>query len=282
MGLDGAPIDADDIAAAHNEKVDPKGGVVYPRFSPRVSAALGRYVYRLVDPRDGETFYVGRGVGNRIFDHMDEAQDAFFLGGGSPKVKRINAIHRAGKRVRAVIHRHALRDDEETATVEAALIEAYPNLTNQVSGAGTREFGARSVEEAIAGYDLPPAAVADEKCLLVSITNRWPRDAEDAPLAWADIYARARHGWPLDVERARRADWVVAHAHGIVRAVFTAHEWRPSTDPIFSAFPKPEKEPAWGFIGGPGRWFAWDNWVGRRMPDAYRTRFGLRVRYVNI
>ncbi len=263
-------------------KIDPKGGVVYPRFSPRVVEKLARYVYRLVDPRNDETFYVGRGVGNRVFDHMEEAQDAFFLGGGSAKVKRINAIHKAGKRVKAVIHRHGLRDDVEAATVEAALIEAFPNLTNQVAGTGTRAFGARTTEEAIEQYDLPPAGVHREKCLLLSITKRWPRQNDDAPTSWSDIYARARHGWALDVERARKADWVVAHAHGIVRAVFVAREWRPASDPIFAAFPKPESDNAWGFIGGPGRWYAWDNWVGRRVPDAYRTRFGQRVRYVNI
>ena len=27
-------------------------------------------VYRLIDPRNGETFYVGRGKGNRVFSHI--------------------------------------------------------------------------------------------------------------------------------------------------------------------------------------------------------------------
>ncbi len=39
-------------------------------FSPEVIKELGHYVYRLIDPRNGETFYVGKGKGNRVFHHI--------------------------------------------------------------------------------------------------------------------------------------------------------------------------------------------------------------------
>ena len=39
-------------------------------FSPEVSDKLEYYVYRLIDPRNGDTFYVGKGKGNRVFDHV--------------------------------------------------------------------------------------------------------------------------------------------------------------------------------------------------------------------
>ena len=35
-------------------------------FSPKEQESLGRYNYRLIDPRNGETFYVGQGKGNRV------------------------------------------------------------------------------------------------------------------------------------------------------------------------------------------------------------------------
>lgn len=260
------------------ERVESPEEVVYDRFSPRVSARLGRYVYRLVDPRDGETFYVGRGVGNRIFDHMDEAAD----GERSAKTARINAIHHSGFKVVTVIHRHALRDEDETATLEAALIQAYPNLTNQVSGEGTRDFGMRPTEDVIRGYDHPPAQLNDHKCVLLSLSESWPRQDDDGPTAWTALYAMARHGWKLDVKRAQKAEWVVAHARGIVRAVFSVDEWRPSSDPTFAGFPRPKESPAFSFIGHPSHGYAWDAWVGRRVPDKWRTRFGGLVRFVNV
>ena len=36
------------------------------RFPQEVIEALGHYVYRLIDPRNGETFYVGKGQGDRM------------------------------------------------------------------------------------------------------------------------------------------------------------------------------------------------------------------------
>ena len=263
---------------------DARGGgsasdeIIYDRFSESVSAELGRYVYRLVDPRNGETFYVGRGVNNRIFDHMDEAAD----GKRSAKTDRIREIHRAGQRVVTIIHRHNLEDADETATVEAALIQAYPKLTNQVAGEGTKEFGARSTDEAIRAYDQPPARFYDHKCLLLSISDHWPQDDDDAPVSWSDLYARTRHGWSLDLKRAEKAEWVVSHAKGIVRAVFTVDSWLPCDDPVFCAYPDAKGKKPYGFVGRPAAGQTWRDWVGRRVPDRFRTRFGNPVRYVNI
>ncbi len=39
-------------------------------FPPDVIPKLKTYVYRLIDPRNGETFYVGKGQGNRVFAHI--------------------------------------------------------------------------------------------------------------------------------------------------------------------------------------------------------------------
>ena len=36
-------------------------------FSNEVISKLNYYVYRLIDPRNGQTFYVGKGKGNRVF-----------------------------------------------------------------------------------------------------------------------------------------------------------------------------------------------------------------------
>jgi hypothetical protein len=105
---------------------------------------LGWYVYRLIDPRNGETFYVGKGKGNRVFSH------AYAEGGleGDPldnKLQRIRQIRVAGFEVAHVIHRHGM--SERTALdVEAALIDAYPGLTNIAGGTGNTDFGVLHAE----------------------------------------------------------------------------------------------------------------------------------------
>ena len=39
-------------------------------FSNTVQEHIRYYVYRLIDPRDSSTFYVGKGHGNRFFDYI--------------------------------------------------------------------------------------------------------------------------------------------------------------------------------------------------------------------
>jgi uncharacterized protein len=98
-------------------------------FKKEVAEALKFYVYRLIDPRNGETFYIGKGKGNRVFDHArgepaageDELDD---------KLQRIREIRVDGFEVAHVIHRHGLATETMTFEVEAALIDAYPGATN--------------------------------------------------------------------------------------------------------------------------------------------------------
>ena len=40
-------------------------------FTQAVIENLGVYIYFLKDPRDGKVFYVGKGVGNRVFSHVE-------------------------------------------------------------------------------------------------------------------------------------------------------------------------------------------------------------------
>src|SRR4051812_8041997 len=91
-------------------------------FPPEVQQELKTYVYRLIDPRNGETFYVGKGQGNRVFAHIGE--EANFEGDElDPKLERIRQIRLAGFDVAHVIHRHGM-DDQTALDVEAAVMDA--------------------------------------------------------------------------------------------------------------------------------------------------------------
>src|SRR4029077_632838 len=104
------------------------------QFSDKVSEELKCYVYRLIDPRNGTTFYVGRGRGNRVFAHVATSLDPSDSNEDTDlKLGTIRAIRNAGFEVQHVIHRHGM-DEKTAAEVEAALIDAYPGLTNLAKG----------------------------------------------------------------------------------------------------------------------------------------------------
>ena len=141
---------------------------------------------RLIDPRNGETLYVGKGQGNRVFAHKREQVDE---DDPSNKLRRIRDIHLAAFEVAHVIHRHGM--DERTAfEVEAALIDAYPGLTNVASGAGMH------AAEIICRYTAEPA-VFQHRALLVSVN----RSATDSSL-----YEATRYAWKVSLPKVKQAE----------------------------------------------------------------------------
>ncbi|WP_319497780.1 hypothetical protein [uncultured Cohaesibacter sp.] len=202
-------------------------------FSETVIKSLNFYVYRLIDPRNGETFYVGKGKGNRVFKHVEDAlkhvndEDSTTL-----KFERIREIKRALLDVQHVIHRHGL--DEKTAfEVEGALIDAYPGLSNQAGGHYNGARGTRHVNEIASLYDLPEL-IPDRKhkLLLININSSF-----DNPTLPA-LYEAVRYAWRVNVQRARQSDYVLAVVSGVVRGAFIADEWAPATPEFF-----PERTP---------------------------------------
>jgi uncharacterized protein len=230
--------------------------VAVESFPPEVSRKLGWYVYRLIDPRNGETFYVGKGKGNRVFSHIHAAAG---LDGDDldNKVKRIRQIQNAGFDVAHVIHRHGM--DERTAfEVEAALIDAYPGLTNIAGGAGSNDYGAMHAKEIIGRYAAEPA-VFEDKALLISVNRS---------AAERSLYEATRYAWKLNPTKAEQADVVLATLQGLIIGAFVAHDWLPATA---GDFPDREEAPGrFGFVGEEAPDELRQRYVGKRVPDEYR------------
>src|SRR5262249_43027522 len=149
------------------------------RFPPGVVERIKWYVYRLIDPRNGETFYVGKGRGDRLFEHVKgalsaaEDEDTADL-----KLQRIKDIACARLSVGHVIHRHNIESEEIAFQIEAALIDAYPGLTNKVSGHGAGDYGCRHVEQIIAEYAAQPF-IPTEPLILISIAKSYEEEGRN-------------------------------------------------------------------------------------------------------
>ena len=98
------------------------------KFSDETAERLGYYVYRLIDPRNGRTFYVGKGKGNRVFEHIKCALKEN-AAKENLKYKIIKEIKAAGLDVLHIIHRHGLTE-KEAFLVESAVMDCYEGLSN--------------------------------------------------------------------------------------------------------------------------------------------------------
>lgn len=227
-------------------------------FPPDVVPKLKTYVYRLIDPRNGETFYVGKGRGNRVFAHVHDEQS---LDGDdlSNKLKRIREIRLARFEVAHVIHRHGM--DEPTAfAVESALIDAYPGLDNIAGGAGSSEYGAMHAREIIQRYSAEPA-VFRHKALLISVNRS---------AAETSLYEATRYAWKISRRKAMQAEVILATLRGLIVGAFVADDWLPATAENFPGHPDAPGRLA--FIGRKAPSDIRELYVGKRVPDEYRKR----------
>lgn len=231
-------------------------------FPEEVIKEIKYYVYRLVDPRNGETFYIGKGKGNRVFQHAKGALKGGLLNEDdeiSLKTNRIKEIEKAGLKVIHIIHRHGLAE-EVALEVEAALIDAYPGITNLMSGYGS-EYGMMNTYEILNKYKAE-TAVLDHDVLMITINRS---------ISEKSTYNATRFAWKLDVQRAEKAMYILAVEKGIIVDVFVAHKWHKARKQYFPEFANHTNK-RYGFIGKEANEDIKSLYVGKKVPDEYRKK----------
>lgn len=182
-----------------------------------LSEALGHYVYLLIDPRNEEVFYVGKGVGGRCFEH-DYAEE------GARKAARFAEIKAAGLVVKVDIIRHGMATKEEALLVESAVIDVYgiEKLTNKVKGHGSTEFGRASLAELAARY-APEEAEILHRVVFVKLAETFRKG-----MSPEELYESARGVWSLSSEAASKCNYVLALWEGLVVEVYHVARWQPA------------------------------------------------------
>jgi hypothetical protein len=186
------------------------------RLSDPVHERLGYYVYRLVDRRTSETFYVGKGKGGRLLQHVTDAR---MTDTETRKLRRIREIEAEGGRVSFLIHRHGLTE-KEAFEVEAALIDAYPGALNEADGHYNRDRGCMPLSELISIYD-PPKIAITEPAVLINIGQEWHRGLSDDP---EKLYERTSRYWACAPDR-HLAKYAFAVSRGVIRQVYRIEKW---------------------------------------------------------
>lgn len=194
-------------------------------FSQEAKEALGYYVYCLVDPRDKKIFYIGKGVGDRVFAH---ANGDLEIDHSTDKLDKIREIKKEDKKVEHYIIRHNLA--EETAYIlESALIDllTYPKfctkeiLTNIVAGHHQWCEGIKTVDEIEQLYKCEKIKIHEgDKLLLVNLNKTFKRGV--------DVYEITRQSWRVSIKRANKINYVLGVYKGIVRCVIkpNSNQWQ--------------------------------------------------------
>lgn len=191
-------------------------------FSPEVQEQLQYYVYRLIDPRDGQTFYIGKGCGNRIFAHVNGALKGYWEKDEddvSAKIQQIREIHQAGLSVIHIIQRFGLTENE-AFEVEAALIDCFPGLTNLKKGHDS-ERGVNNAE--VLQRELSCEVFEDRNDINYMII-KVKKEVVDA--TGGNLYETVRRAWRLNLKRANQYKIVLGVVNGIVRGVYRVDRWQ--------------------------------------------------------
>ncbi len=200
-------------------------------FKQTVKEALGFYVYALVDPRDKRIFYVGKGVGDRVYQHAEAALEE---SNESLKYSTIRDIHNVGLEVEYYILRHNLSEQEaylvESVVIDLLTYKAFNTehfLTNLVSGHHQWNEGIKTEDEINILYDCQKIEPAPgDKLLLVSLNKSYKHSKAVGIYRRKDDYERARKYWRLSDRKAKQIQYILGIYRGIVRIVIRVTSYR--------------------------------------------------------
>ena len=194
-------------------------------FSEKALTALnGYYVYALIAPRSNDVFYIGKGIGNRVFSH--EVESVKSLDSEKEKLRKIKDIESSGFSVKRIIVNWGLTEDEAFAS-EASLINLISiisenPLTNIV--AGHHVHGALSVESFEREYGAEVLKTEDIKhnILVIKINKLYRKNMSEY-----EIYDTVRGMWRISLNsiKTRNIRYVFAVYNSLIVGVYKPDEW---------------------------------------------------------
>jgi hypothetical protein len=197
---------------------------------------LGLYIYVLIDPRNGEIFYIGKGGGaadgtgnERVLHHFEEAK-AYVRRDAeqspSAKIKRILEIWNDERDVQWWIIRRSIECQKTCDQIEAALIDVF-SLTktktlNAIRGYGSKESGLISSKDVLLLNPPPVNPKKQHELVFLFPINQLIGER-------ADLYESTRQYWNVKKEwRGVRAGIGIGVNTKTSAACFEIKQWRPS------------------------------------------------------
>jgi len=192
-------------------------------FDEKTRQHLRYYVYMLFDPRDKRPFYIGKGLENRVFNHLNRALTDVDI--SNAKYDTIREIEEYGQTVGHIIVRHDLAEDE-AFKIEASLIDAFIYsgilLSNKVGGHNSIEKGLMTSEEIIRLYNAEPLNEIGSDCILININRKYQRGK-----GLQTIYEATKETWTIRESNLQQLKYVLSEYRGLIVEVFKVNNWYP-------------------------------------------------------
>ncbi|EMF0091464.1 hypothetical protein EFL14_RS13025 [Enterococcus hirae] len=203
------------------------------------------YVYCLVDPRNNQTFYIGKGKGNRIFAHRQAALNMLRKSDlleenetvRTLKIKTIQEINGMKLKISSYILSYGLTESEayasENALINYAQLIQGLSLTNLVKGHGSK---AMSVEEIEDRYGFQPMSIneiaTNELILAVKVRDAFNLSKDESQEYPIDdrfrddnnLKSRTLGNWVIGRDKIHRIRYVIAVNTGADNAVVAAYK----------------------------------------------------------
>lgn len=197
-------------------------------FTTLAKLGLKYYIYALICPITNKIFYIGKGSGNRVFEHTMEADK--FQDSKKYKLEKINELKSKGLSPKYVILKHGIEDEKLAYEYEATMIDMFTNpnsplygtteLTNDVSGHHTELNGVKTVEQIQAQYDCEEISCQPgDKIVCIHINKYVPKD---------QLWNRAKGMWRMSkqsLEKAKQANFAIVEYQGLVIGAFINLQW---------------------------------------------------------
>jgi len=194
---------------------------------------LKAYVYMLIDPNTNVPFYIGKGSGNRLFDHINLALTD--IDAVTAKYETIRRIQNAGLAVKHIIVRHGLTD-AEAFHIEASMIDVIEYLgtplTNIKGGHNSIDKGLMTVDEIIRLYNAEPLTQLGADCVIININQKYPKKKLVEKDSISSEILKATEGiWTMNKRRVfdkqggQKINYVLSEYRGLIVEVFEVMKW---------------------------------------------------------
>ena len=229
---------------------------------------LNYYVYALINPNNKKPFYIGKGVGNRVFNHQN---CAIKEQNSNLKLDTIREIIDSGYKVEHLIIRHGL-SEKEAFEIEAAIIDFGIKFgfefSNLVLGQHSSDKGLMTADEIIRIHNAKPLTELTDPVIIININKKYVRGNSSK-----EIYESTKQAWVVGKQKRETTKYALSEYCGIVIEVFEILGWYEIETP------QNKRKNRWGFHGKVAKKEIRDKYINKSLAHTKKKGAANPIKY---